>query len=300
MKKNQVLKEDYEMIQRLAKKYFADAEISDISRMGGMTNHTYCVELPLKKYVFRLPGEGTEEMINRYDEKVSTELACQLEIDAPLIMFDEKTGVKIAEYIENAQTMSPEELRKPDNVKKVADLLRKLHSCGADTCVPFDVFGMADGYEKLIRSYHVSLFDNYDIIREEVLSIRKKMKGHSSLVPCHNDPLCENWIRSEDRMYLIDWEYAGMNGGMWDVADVAIEAHMDEETSEILLETYLGHKADRDEKMNFIANKIYLDFLWALWGKTRVPFDGQMMEDYALERYMRLQENLKEYLCSLN
>ena len=102
-------------------------------------------------------------------------------------------------------------------------------------------------------------------------------------------------------MYLIDWEYAGMNEGMWDVADVAIEAHMDEDTSDFLLDTYLGHKADREEKMNFIANEIYLDYLWSLWGKTRVPFDGQMMEEYAAERYARLKGNIEKFndYCNL-
>lgn len=295
MKRKQVIKNDCAIIQKLVEQYFSNVEIKGIDRLGGMTNHTYCVELPLKKYVFRLPGEGTEKMINRHDEKVSTELACRLEIDASLIMFDEKTGVKIAEYIEGSKTMSPEELRKPDNIKAVADLLRRLHFCGEDTGVPFDVFGMSNEYEKLIHFYKIPLFDNYEIIREKVFDIRRKMRGKKPLVPCHNDPLCENWIRTENRMYLIDWEYAGMNEEMWDVADVAIEAHMDQETSEQLLVAYLGHKADRDEKIDFIANKIYLDYLWALWGKTRVPFDGKMMEEYALERYIRLKENLNKF-----
>ena len=42
-----------------------------------------------------------------------------------------------------------------------------------------------------------------------------------------------------------------------------------------------------------MANKLYLDYLWTLWGKTRVPFSGDEMEQYALDRYMRLKINLK-------
>ncbi len=295
-----VLKEDQATIKKLTGKYFTDQEIREIRRLGGLTNHTYCVALTSGRYVFRLPGEGTEKMIDRQDEKVSTELACRLKIDAPLIMFDEKTGIKIAEYIEDSETMSPETLRSPENIKKAAELLKKLHSCGEDTEVSFDVFGMAEEYEMLIRSYQVALFEDYKDIKEKVSVIREKMQGHCPMVPCHNDPLCENWIRTKDRMYLIDWEYAGMNEGMWDVADVAIEAHMDEKAADFLLDTYLGHKADRDEKMNFIANEIYLDFLWSLWGKTRVPFDKEMMEEYAKERYVRLKENIKRFEAYCN
>ena len=93
-------------------------------------------------------------------------------------------------------------------------------------------------------------------------------------------------------MYLIDWEYAGMNDGMWDLADVSIEAAYEEEHDNILLEAYLKRKPEITDKKRFSANKIYLDFLWTLWGKPRVPFDGESMEEYALERYVRLKENL--------
>lgn len=295
MKEKVILKEDLEIIQTLAEKYFEGQTIENISRLGGLTNHTYCVAFQTKRYVFRLPGEGTEKMINRHNERISTELACGLGIDAPLIMFDDQTGIKIAEYIEESETMSPETLQDPDTIKDVAAVLRKLHLSGIDTKVPFDVFGMAEEYEQLIRSYKVSLFEDYGDIRGKVFLIRQRMKGGSTLVPCHNDPLCENWIKTEKRMYLIDWEYAGMNEGMWDVADVAIEAHLNEKASDLLLDAYLGHKADKDEKMNFTANEIYLDFLWSLWGKTRVPFDGGTMEEYALERFVRLKKNLEKY-----
>ena len=114
-------------------------------------------------------------------------------------------------------------------------------------------------------------------------------------VPCHNDPLCENWIYGDNQLYLIDWEYAGMNDGMWDLADVSIEADYNDEHDEILLKEYLGKEPSLIERQRFIANKLYLDYLWTLWGKTRVPYDGDEMEEYALNRYIRLKSNLKKF-----
>ena len=111
-------------------------------------------------------------------------------------------------------------------------------------------------------------------------------------VPCHNDPLCENWVEGDGRMYLIDWEYAGMNDGMWDVADVCIEAGFDKAHEEMLLEAYLEHAPSVMDKKHFVAAKCYVDFLWTLWAKARVPYDGQSMEDWAVERYARLKENI--------
>ena len=62
-----------------------------IERLGGLTNHTYRVKAKNgREYVVRIPGEGTEQMIVRDDERTSTELACELGIDAELLYFGNK------------------------------------------------------------------------------------------------------------------------------------------------------------------------------------------------------------------
>lgn len=214
-------------------------------------------------------------------------------IDAELLYFGE-TGEKITAYIDGAQTLSSETIRQTENLEKAALLLRKLHTCNQNTGVPFEVLDMAASYEKIISSNHVALYDDYDAIKSRVLDIRKKLEiGSDTPVPCHNDPLCENWVLDgEGRMYLIDWEYAGMNDGMWDLADVSIEAALSAQQDDILLAAYFGRKATVEEYRHFYANKLYLDYLWTLWGKARVPFDGEAMEEYAAERYARLKRNL--------
>ena len=111
-------------------------------------------------------------------------------------------------------------------------------------------------------------------------------------VPCHNDPLCENWVEGDGRMYLIDWEYAGMNDGMWDVADVSIEAGFEKAQDSTLLRYYLDREPTVLDWKHFLASKIYVDYLWTLWAKARVPYDGQPMEDWAVERYARMKDNL--------
>ena len=98
-----VIKTDVEIIHKL----FENLKIGEINseeRMGGLTNHTYKVTTTDKKeYVVRIPGEGTEEIINRSDEKISNQLACKLGIDSEVIYFDE-VGFKISKYIPNAKT----------------------------------------------------------------------------------------------------------------------------------------------------------------------------------------------------
>lgn len=269
-----------------------------IERMGGLTNHTYHVWLDDgREYVVRIPGEGTEKLIVRSDERVSTELACDLGIDARCLYFG-ADGAKVTEYINDAVTMSAVTIREEKYLKDVAAIFRKLHSCGKDTSVPFEVFDMASGYEKIISDAHVDMYDDYPAVKQQVMDIKREidLTCDTTRVPCHNDSLCENWVYGNGRMYLIDWEYAGMNDGMWDLADVSIEAGYDRALDEMLLKEYFGKEPDEHTWKHFYASKIYVDYLWTLWAKTRVPFDGQPMEDWAIERYTRLKNNINAFM----
>lgn len=292
----EILTEDVDRIKELSIKVLGNADIDDIKRLGGLTNHTYKVTLQNgAQYVFRIPGEGTEELICREDERVSTKLACKLGIDSPMLYFGDN-GEKVTLYIENARTMDAESLREDKAIVDVAHVFRRLHTCGENTGVPFEVFDMAKSYEDIIYSNNVSMFDDYEQVKEKIFRLKGEIDENGAVptVPCHNDSLCENWVYSGDRLYLIDWEYAGMNDGMWDLADVSIEAGYSKENDELLLLSYFGQAPDELQRKRFIANKLYLDYLWSLWGKTRVPYDGDFMEQYALERYLRLKKNLQE------
>lgn len=292
----EIIKEDIAKVKQLLNLVLSTDEYDDLSRMGGLTNHTYKVVLGDKQYVVRIPGEGTEEMIDRSDEKVSTTLACKLGVDANMLYFGDD-GSKVTEYIPNAITMSSETLKEPERIMQVADIFKIMHSCGTDTKVPFEVFEMAAGYEKIVFDKKVSMFNDYKEIKAEVMRIKAEIDKtiETIKVPCHNDPLCENWVVGNGRMYLIDWEYAGMNDGMWDLADVSIEASFLPEHDEALLKAYLGKAPSVVDRKHFLASKIYVDYLWTLWAKARVPYDGQPMEDWAVERYTRLKTFIKQY-----
>jgi len=81
-------KADVPQVKELVEKTRPGSVIADIMRLGGMTNHSYRVKLEDgQELLVRIPGEGTEEMIVRTDEKKSTELACNLGIDSQLYYF---------------------------------------------------------------------------------------------------------------------------------------------------------------------------------------------------------------------
>jgi len=289
---------DIPKIAELMTRVFGDGDYRQISRLGGMTNHSYrVIRNNGKEYLFRLPGEGTEKLIDRRDERKSTELACSLGIDSELLYFDDD-GCKVMTFIKDPQPMDEAVMRREENIIQAANIFNKLHNCGVDTGVRFEVFEMARLYEELIREENVALYSDYEEIKNTVMEIKAEVdkNGAPQKVPCHNDSLIGNWVLDRDgRLYLIDWEYSGMNEAMWDLSCLSIEIDHSPEEDRLLLETYFGREPDVSEKKHFIAAKVYVDYLWTLWGLTRVPFDGKFMQDYADERYERLKGNIDKY-----
>ena len=137
---------DLPKLKELLTIVFGDGEYGDIERLGGMTNHSYKITRnDGQEYLVRIPGEGTEEMIDRSDERKSTELACSLGIDSELLYFGDD-GRKVMRFIEDPQPMTEDLMCRSENIRQAADIFRKLHTCGVDTGVKFEVFEMADLY----------------------------------------------------------------------------------------------------------------------------------------------------------
>lgn len=294
----EIILDDIPVIKKLLRKVFPDDDYKEIKRLGGMTNHSYKITRHNEKeYVVRIPGEGTEELINRRDERKSTELACKLGIDAELLYFG-NDGTKIMQFIQDSQPMNEQVLRQKENILQAAHIFRKLHTCGEDTEVSFEVFEMAQLYEKLIHDHAVLLYDDYDEVKQSVMEIKASVDitGVAPKVPCHNDSLVGNWVIDHSgKLYLIDWEYSGMNEAMWDLSCLSIEADYSAKDDMTLLSFYYGREASVNEQKRFIAAKLYVDYLWTLWGLTRVPYEGDFMQQYADMRYKRLKNNINSY-----
>lgn len=294
------MQQDKDKIEELITSVIGNRTIVEVKRMGGLTNRTYYVLVNdentgmQQELVVRLPGEGTEDMIVRSDEEKSVQLACALDIDAPLHFFDSKTGEKVTDYIVNSETMHASELRKDENIIRMAEIMSRLHSCGINTGVAFDVIDMAETYEKVIRKGGGFFYDDYAEVKTYVDQLKTAYMPNVKKVPCHNDALCENWIlQNGEKMYLIDWEYAGMNDPMWDMADLSIECDMTRPMEELLLRTYFGREATGSEWKAFGINKVLIDYLWSLWGKTRAVYDGEELEKYAFDRWVRMRGNME-------
>ena len=115
-------------------------DIVEISFAGGMTNTNYYVELKQGRYILRLPGRMTESLINRENEERNAKIASDLGFNCRLVYSNAATGIKVSEYIDGAETLNPRTARLEGNIRRTADILRRVHQSEMPLKNRFDPF----------------------------------------------------------------------------------------------------------------------------------------------------------------
>jgi thiamine kinase-like enzyme len=236
-------------------------------RLGGLTNRNYKVATPVGVFVLRIAGEGTSEYISRANESLAARITSEIGVNAPLIYFDERDGVQLTRFIEGGATMNAERFKDLGSVRRAAQSLRRVHDCGRPFNNRFELFQMIDEYLDILAKKAAPLPDGYHDVKREAEAVRKALNARAlPIVPCHCDPLAENFLDTGRQVYVIDWEYAGNNDPMWDLGDVSVEAAFGPEQDEALLLAYFGGAPSPNDRGRMVLYKAMCDLLWTLWG----------------------------------
>jgi thiamine kinase-like enzyme/choline kinase len=271
--------------------------ITKIEKLGGLTNNNYKVRINEKDFVARVPGFGTEKTINRLNEKINSSIAYKIGLDSKSIYFNEFTGLKIAKFIENAETLNPTTAKREDNMELIADVLKALHNSSERFHEDFDPFKGTLYYEKVLLEANGKLFEDYMELKELFMPLQDELT-HLGIrnVPGHLDALPENFIKSgENKLYLIDWEYSGNYDYLWDVAAVSLECGYTENEEELFFKKYFGSNPTEQERKKIEIHKIMQDMFWSLWSAAKVALGDPYLADYSLDRYNRGRTNLYKY-----
>ncbi len=256
-------------------------------RLGGLTNRVY----RLGDLIVRVPGEGTEEYINRADEAAAARAAARAGVSPEVLHFDTATGLMVTRFIEGAVTMTPGAFAARSGAPaRAGKALRQLHRSGESFPARFELFAMIDSYLGLLAGKDVTLPDDYHAVVEEAGAVRAALAANEvALAPCHCDPLCENFLDTGDRMWVVDWEYSGMNDPMWDLGDLSVEAGFDTDQDDEMLAAYFGGEPDPKDRARMVMYKAMCDLLWTLWGLIQLA-NGNPADDfraYADTRFAR-------------
>ncbi|MDO4194801.1 MAG: phosphotransferase [Prevotellaceae bacterium] len=208
-----------------------DVTTATIERIGGMSNMNYKVALDGATYVLRIPGIGAEGMVERANEEKNSIISGQMNINPPVLYFNAKTGVKLAEFIPNAETLHEDTIQQTDNLLQIAEIYKKLHRSRVRFRNGFNIFYEIEKYDILIDRAGAKMYGKNKEIRRQVMALEDKLNEMGvDLCACHNDAVPENFIKSEEgRIFLIDWEYSGMNDPMADLAALFLESNFSEE-----------------------------------------------------------------------
>ena len=256
-------------------------------RLGGLTNMVYRAG----DMVLRLPGNGTAEYIDRANEAAAAREAARAGVSPEVLHADAASGVLVTRFIEAAVTMSPTAFRQRNgSPSRAAAAFRRLHQSGARFPAQFELFAMIDDYLRLLSTRDVALPAGYHDVVAEAGAVRTAL-GKSEITPvaCHCDPLCENFLDTGERMWVVDWEYSGMNDPMWDLGDLSVEVGFDAAQDEEMLHSYFNGEAPPEDRARMAIHKAMCDLLWTLWGLIQLANDNKA-EDfraYAETRFAR-------------
>ncbi|MDR2862101.1 MAG: phosphotransferase family protein [Syntrophobacterales bacterium] len=248
---------------------------------GGITNYNYKVTAGNMTYAVRVAGPGTHEYLDRPAEKFNAQIMTDIGINAPIIYYDEVYGHQICKYIDNCITLHiPDFKNSLDYLSQAAKVFRKYHTCGKHFKAEFNPLKEIYVYLDYLKERNAEVYEGIEKMFEEVEAIRVAFEKYpQELAPCHNDPLCENWLDDKEKLWLIDWEYGGDNQPMFDLGALAIEAELNPEKERYLLKEYYGRDITEKEYALLIMNRFLCDALWTIWALLQIA-SGKPREDY--------------------
>ena len=272
-------------------------EVIELELLGGaLTNVCYKVTTGGTAYVLRLAGEGTSDFIDRAAEKHNARVAAAAGVNVEVLYFDAKDGTMVTRFVEGVSMNGGEGFgRDAGSPIRAALTLRRVHRLRRVFETRFDVFAAIDDYVDLLREQRPSLPQDYYEVRRKARMVRRALEASPvPLVPCHNDPWPGNLLDADGRIYLIDWEYSGMNDPMWDLGDLSVEAGFGPEQDRTMMEAYCGGTASQALYSRLEIYKAMSDLHWSLWGFVQHAKDNPAEDfwSYALGRLERCKARM--------
>ena len=260
---------------------------------GGITNHNYRVDVGNESFVFRISGDKTELLgIHRVYEYRTQQMAAELEIAPEVVYFLEPEGYLISRFI-NGRPIPPAELRQPENIRRVVEALHKIHSMPEIPGV-FNAFQVVRDYCEAAQLYNVQFPENFDWLISRMNDAESALSSQPrSSHPCHNDLLNGNFLLG-DKLYILDWEYAGMGDIFFDLANFSNNHELSTEEDRVLLDCYFG-KITPQTLAHLNIMKIMSDFREAMWGQVQVGISDLDFDfrEYANKHFDRLTQNIQ-------
>ena len=267
------------------------SEIVDINVLKkGMTNRSFLFTCRNKKYIMRIPGEGTDQLINRREEAQVYEVIKGRGICDDIAYINPENGYKITEFLEDSRVCDADN---PDDLKACMKKLREFHSLDLEVDHSFDIFGQIDFYESLWDGAP-SIYRDYKKTKEHVLELRTYIDEHMER-KCltHIDAVPDNFLFTADGdIRLIDWEYAGMQDPHVDIAMFCIYSLYNKRQVDRLISIYFEGKCSKEIRIKIYCYIAACGLLWSNWCEYKRSL-GVEFGEYSLRQYRYAKDYYK-------
>ena len=253
---------------------------------GGLTNRNYHVVTPDGSYVARVWSAGSELLaIDRDCEYRNSVTAAQAGAGAPVIDYRPADGILVIGYIDGV-TFTNEDVAKPGNLPRIAAAVRALHA-GGRFGNDFNMFEIQARYAGVTAEAGMRIPDGYHGLRPQFEAMRAALAVRDEgTVPCNNDLLAANFIDDGQKIWLIDYEYAGNNDACFELGNTSTECDLDDDQVAALVEAYAG-SLDARMLARVRLQALVSAYGWALWGAIQsaasdldFDFDGWSREHF--------------------
>jgi thiamine kinase-like enzyme len=226
---------------------------------GGLTNSNYKVVTAGGSYVVRRWSDDSGLLaIDRDNEYENSVRAAQAGVGASVVAYLPEHNTMVIEWLDG-ETLSAQALRGGGALlEEVAAACRRLHGAGRFRD-DFDMFEIQPRYLRIVRERGFRLPERYEEFAPHMAAIREAFAAREEeTVPCNNDLLAENFMRTPSGLRLIDYEYSGNNDPCFELGNLWSESNLSLEQLEQLVAAYYGRRA---------VNKVARARLWGLMAK---------------------------------
>lgn len=276
-------------------------EVTDINVLKkGMTNRSFLFSCKGKRYIMRIPGEGTDQLINRRQEAAVYNTIDRKNICDDIFYINPDNGYKITEFLEGARACNPEN---NGDVKKCMKRLRAFHELGLQVEHEFDIFSQMEFYETLWDG-NPSVYKDYQTTKDKILSLKPFIDAHvGKKVLTHVDAVPDNFLFIEkdgkEEIRLIDWEYAGMQDPHLDVAMFCIYSLYNKPQVDYLIDAYFVEGCNRETRIKIYCYIAVCGLLWSNWCEYKRNL-GVEFGEYSLRQYRYAKDYYKIVQEELN
>lgn len=260
----------------------------------GMTNRSFIFTVDSKKYIMRIPGEGTDKLINRKEEADVYNTIKGKNICDELFYINPDNGFKISSFVENSRVCDPYNF---EDVSKCMKKLKHFHDMKLKVNHEFSIVKQIDFYESLWLEPK-SIFDDYQQTKKNVLSLIPFVnKNKAESVLTHIDAVPDNFLFSKngktENIQLIDWEYAGMQDPHVDIAMFCIYSLYDsKEEIDKVIDLYFENNCDQKTRIKIYCYVALCGLLWSNWCEYKRQL-GVEFGEYSLKQYRYAKDYFK-------